>query len=145
MRKAACVLLSICLLSACAACSSPIAKPGNEEKYVLNVSYGLGGDANQTELSFDATIGGTQSDIKNIDAYEILINEEHLDLLLENGPYTSSDMGDYLQITGTIIFDNIGMTKEDISVIRLFEGIKLIDKDGREFDLYIPKDQETAK
>ena len=115
----------------------------DNQKYSLNISYGLGGDTDQTKLTFDANISGAESDMKNIDAYEILINEEYLDLLIENGPYSSKDMGTYLQITGSIVFDNLGMTKEEIDAINLFEGIKIIDKDGTEFDLHIPQDQKT--
>ena len=114
----------------------------NEEKYSLNISYGLGGDENQTRLSFDANIGGDKSVVENIDAYEILIKEEYLDLLLENGPYSSKDMGNYWQITGVIVFDTAGLSKEEINAISIFEGIKIIDKDGNEDILYIPVDKK---
>ena len=140
MRKIVFLVLSVFLLVVCVRCASNVSNTDSGGKYTLNVSYGLGGDTGQTKLSFDASIGGKQSDIENIAAYEVLINEEYLDLLLENGPYSSKDMGDYIQITGTIVFDNIGMTKNEIDAIELFEGFKIIDKDGAEFELYIPRD-----
>jgi len=111
----------------------------------LNVSYGLGGDPVKTILSFDANIGGTKSDVENIDAYEILINAEYIDLLLENGPYSSKHMDNYMQITGQITFDTSGMTKEEIGTINIFEGIRITDKDENDFGLYITVDQKTVE
>jgi len=144
MRKIGYLILSLILVFTFAACSTDGAISDSSEKYSLNISYGFGGDDTKTEISFDANIGGSKDVISNIDAYEILINEERLDLLLANGPHTSKDMGDYLQITGIIVFDNIGMTKEEINAITLFEGIKLIDKDGAEYVLFIPQDEKPS-
>jgi len=145
MRKTIYLIFSILLVLTCVACTSVVSNSDNGEKYSLNISYGLGGDLAKTVLSFDANIGGIKSDVKNIDAYEILINAEYMDLLLENGPYNSKHMADYMQITGTIVFDASGMTKEDIGAINIFEGIRIIDKDGNGFDIYLPLDQEAVE
>ena len=115
------------------------------QKYTLNGSYSLGGesdDLNQTRLSFDVSISGEKSDIENIDTYDVLINTKYMNLLLENNSHGGkvSDnyltLDDYFHITGSLLFDTAGMTKEMIDAAALFKGIKIIDKAGNEFDLY---------
>jgi len=119
----------------------------NDEKYTLNGSYSLGGDSDdltETRLSFDVSISGEKSDIENIDAYEVLVNTERLDLLLENGPFSSRLYDDYFQITGSLLFDTVGMTKEMIDDAALLEGIKIIDKAGNEFELYFNSNSDNG-
>jgi len=43
----------------------------------------------KTEISYEVIINGTEEDIKNIHAYEVLINMDYLYLMLENGPHNS--------------------------------------------------------
>ena len=142
MRKIICVIVSVLLLLTCVACES---KQESNENYTLNVSYGLGGDTDRTILTFDANIGNMKNDVKNIDAYEVLINEEYADLLLENGPHSDKYKDDYMQITGTIVFDTTGMSKEEIHAAKLFKGFKITDKDANETDLFIPEDQKAVE
>ena len=142
MRKIICVIVSVLLLLTCVACAS---KQDTNENYSLNVSYGLGGDTDQTILTFDANIGSMKSNVKNIDTYEVLINEEYTGLLLENGPHEGQYKDDYMKITGEIIFNTTGMTKEEISAAKLLKGFKIIDKDGNETDLFIPEDQKAVE
>jgi len=142
MRKTIYLTVSVLLLLTCVACT---AKQETNENYSLNVSYGLGGDTDQTILTFDANIGSIKSDVKNIDTYEVLINEEYTGLLLENGPHESQHKDAYMKITGKIIFNTTGMTKEEINVAGLLKGFKIIDKDGNETDLFIPEDQKAVK
>ena len=141
MKKTTLFILSIILIFTCVGC---VSTQNSDENYALNVSYGLGGDVNRTVLSIDANIGSLNSDVRNIDTYEVLINEKYSDLLLENGPYDSKYKDDYMQVTGTIVFDTTGMSKEEIHEARFFEGFKIIDKDGNETNLYIPADQESV-
>ena len=134
MKRIVCLII-LALLLAFAACSRELDRSGDGEKYSMNVSYSLGGDSAETNLSFDAYIHGDENDIRNIDVYEVLINTEYIALLSENGSYNSERAEDYIRISGNVVFDNIGMTKEEIDAVDLFEGIKIIDKDGNEFEL----------
>ena len=135
-------MLSISLLFSCVACSSKEAASDSGEKYALSMTYSLSGDAEQTEIAFDAIISGTKSDIESIDAYAVVINEEYHELLLENGPYSSQYTDDYFQISGTIIFDTIGMTKEDVDAIHFIQAIAIIDKDKNTVELEVPQDRK---
>ena len=144
MKKTVCLMIVLVLAVTCVACSSKTTNSNSRDRYSLNLSYGLGGDTTQTILSLTAYIGGEKDDLDNIDSYEVLNNMEYDDMLVQNGPYNSRHENDYIEITGTIIFDTIGMTKEDIDAISLLEGIKLIDKDGNEYILYIPQDEKAA-
>ena len=134
------VTSAILVVLICVACVSDRSPEDavSTEKYTLNASYSLGSngdDLSQTLFSFDAVISGAKEDIENIDAYEVLINTDHLNLLIENGPYSSNTEDDYLKITGSILFDTVGMTKEMINAAELVEGIKIIDKDKKEYVL----------
>ena len=134
------ITATILVVLVCVACASDPSpeEVSSKEKYILNASYSLGNkgdDLGQTLLSFDAAISGAKEDIENIDTYEILINTDYLHLLIENGPYSSNVEDDYIKITGSILFDTVGITKEMINAADLFEGIKIIDKDKNEYEL----------
>ena len=142
MKKTICLMVSALLLLTCVACFS---KQESNENYTLNVSYGLGGDTDQTILTFDANIGSGKKDIKDIDIHEVLINKDFADMLVRNGPHDSRYKDDYMKITGKIIFNTMGMTKEEIHAAGLLKGFKIIDKDGNETDLFIPEDQKAVE
>lgn len=133
MKKTLIFVLIFSLLFIVSACNSG----GNreEEKYIMNASYSYGGDLEETIISYEITISGTEEVIENIDAYEVLINEEYSDLMLENGPHNPhKDLGEeaYFSVEGNFVFDTSGKTKEEIDKMNLLQGIRLIDKDENE-------------
>ncbi|MEC9489175.1 MAG: hypothetical protein UMV23_06830 [Halanaerobium sp.] len=133
MKKVPAIILAVCLVFALGACSSNEIK--QEEKYTMNASYSYGGDLEKTVISYDVIISGTKEDIRDIDAYEVLINMDYLDLMLENGPHNSRrEFGNkpHLKTTGKLTFDTSGKSKEEIKEMELLEGIKIIDKDKNE-------------
>ncbi|MDW7675245.1 MAG: hypothetical protein SCK28_11990 [Bacillota bacterium] len=133
MKKISAIILAVCLAFVLGACSSNVIK--QEEKYTMNASYSYGGDLEKTEISYEVIISGTEKDIENIDAYEVLINMDYLDLMLENGPHsTQKELGKthYFKITGNFTFNTNGKSKEEIDKMKLLEGIKIIDKDKNE-------------
>lgn len=108
----------------------------------MNGSVALGAADNnsldKTKVTYEVVISGNKEDIENINAQEPLINMEHIDLMLENGPHhpqIKNEEKPYLEITGTFVFDTAGKSKEEIDGMHLFEGIKIIDKDKNEFIL----------
>jgi len=133
MKKISAIILVVCLTFVLYACSSNGIK--QEEKYTMNASYSYGGDLEKTEISYKVIISGTEEDIKNIDAYEVLINMDYLDLMLENGPHIpKKELGKtpYFKITGNFTFNTSGKSKEEIDKMELLEGIKIVDKDKNE-------------
>lgn len=101
----------------------------------MNASISFGGvekdNLYNTKVSYDITISGEIDDIENIDTEQLIINPEHIDLLLERGPHTKQVKGEekpYMEIKGFIIFDTEGKSKEEIDAIELLTGIELIDK-----------------
>lgn len=109
-----------------------------EDKYMINASYSYGsyeGDVEKTKISYEAIISGEKEDIENIDAFEVLINMDYLDEMFENGPHSSEkEIGteSYLELIGTLVFDTVGKTKQEIDEMQLLEGVKVIDKDKNE-------------
>jgi hypothetical protein len=133
MKKTLIFVLIFSLLFIVSACNSG----GNreEEKYIMNASYSYGGDLEETIISYEITISGAEEVIENIDAYEVLINEEYSDLMLENGPHNPhKDLEEeaYFSVEGNFVFDTSGKTKEEIDKMNLLQGIRLIDKDENE-------------
>lgn len=130
MKKISAVILVICLAFILGACSSNEIK--QEEKYIMNASYSYGGDLEKTEVSYEIIISGKEEDIENIDAYEVLINMDYLDLMIENGSHsTQKKLGEtpYFKITGNFIFNTSGKSKEEIDKMELLKGVEIIDKD----------------
>jgi len=133
MKKVSAIILAVCLAFVLGTCSSNGIK--QEEKYTMNASYSYGGDLEKTEISYEVIISGTEEDIENIDAYEILINMDYLDLMLQNGPHsTQRELGKtpYFKITGNFTFNTSGKSKEEIDKMKVLEGIEIIDKDKNE-------------
>lgn len=133
MKKFLVLGLMICFILVVSACGSN--EKDEEEKYIMNASYGYGGNLEKTEVSYEITISGIEEVIENIDTYEVLINEEYSDLMLENGPHIPEKViGDeiYFKVTGNFVFNTSGKTKEEISEMNLLQGIRIIDKDENE-------------
>lgn len=133
MKKILIFVLIFSLLFIVSACNS--GENREEEKYIMNASYSYGGDLEETIISYEITISGTEEVIENIDAYEVLINEEYSDLMLENGPHnpiSEIGKGAYFKVEGNFVFDTCGKTKEEIDEMNLLQGIRLIDKDENE-------------
>ena len=133
MRKTLIFFLICSFIFVISACNST--KSQEEEKYIMNASYSYGGDLEKTIISYEITISGTEEVIENIDAYEVLINQEYSDLMLENGPHNPhKDLGEeaYFKVEGNFVFDTSGKTKEEIDEMNLLQGIRLIDKDENE-------------
>lgn len=102
---------------------------------IMDASYSYGGDLEKTVISYEITISGTKEVIENLDAYEVLINEDYSHLMLENGPHNPhKNLGEeaYFTVEGRFVFDTSGKTKEAIDKMALLEGIRLIDKDENE-------------
>src|SRR6056297_2519728 len=113
MKKILIYVLIFSLLFIVSACNS--GENREEEKYIMNASYSYGGDLEETIITYEITISGTEEVIENIDAYEVLINEEYSDLMLENGPHNPhKDLGEeaYFSVEGNFVFDTSGKTKE---------------------------------
>lgn len=133
MKKVSAIILVVYLAIVLGACSSNGVK--QKEKYTMNASYSYGGDLEKTEISYEVIITGTEEDIENIDAYEVLINMDYLDLMLENGPHSSRrELGKtlYFKITGNFTFNTSGKSKEEIDEMKLLQGIRIIHKDKNE-------------
>jgi len=118
----------------------------DKEKYTMNGSVALGvvdnNNLDKTKVTYEVVISGNKDDIDHIDSQEPLINMEYLDLMLENGPHNPQVKGKenpYLEITGSFVFDTTGKSKEEISSMQLFEGIKITDKDKNDFILKFNK------
>lgn len=126
-------VFSVCILSACG-----FDEVKKEEKYTMDALYSYGGDLEHTKVSYKATIFGTKQDIEKIDAYEVLSNMDYLDLMLENGPHHSEmilEKTPYFKITGQFTFNTSGLSKEEITKMKLLKGIVIIDKDKNEVTL----------
>lgn len=140
MKKTLVIVIMISFLFVVSACNS--GENREEEKYIMNASYSYGGDLEETIISYEITISGTEEVIENIDAYEVLINEEYSDLMLENGPHNPQKyLGEeaYFSVEGNFVFDTHGKTKEEIDEMNLLQGIRLIDKDENEEVLKLHK------
>jgi predicted small secreted protein len=130
------IILAVCLALILSACNCN--EIGQDEKYTMNASYSYGGNLEKTEISYTIIISGAEKDIENIDAYEVLINMDYLDLMLENGPHSSQkELGEapYFKIIGNFTFNTSGKSKEEIDKMKLMEGVKVIDKDRNEVTL----------
>ncbi|SDK00167.1 hypothetical protein [Natronincola ferrireducens] len=130
MKKISIIILAVCLAFTLGACNHGGIK--QSEKYAMNASYSYGGDSNKTEISYSIIISGAKKDIENIDAYEVLINMDYLDLMLENGPHSSErglEKTPYFKIVGNFTFNTSGKSKEEIDEMKLLEGVEIIDKD----------------
>ncbi len=133
MKKTLAILLVVFILFALSACDSKETEAA--DKYIMNASYSYGGDLEKTEVSYEITISGTKEVIENIDAYEVLINEEYSDLMLENGPHNPHrNLGEeaYFKVEGKFVFVTSGKTKEAIGEMDLLQGIRIIDQDEKE-------------
>lgn len=139
MKNLLVIIFTVCLIIILGACNPNGMQ--QDEKYTMNATYSYGGDTEKTEISYEITISGTEEEIKNIDAYEVLINMDYLDLMMENGPHNSQTyMGQtpYLKITGFLTFDTSGKDKEEIDKMNFLEGVKIIDKQENEVILPFP-------
>lgn len=133
MKKISAISLIVCLAFVLGACSFNGVE--QVEKYTMNAFYSYGGGIDKTKVSYEVIISGTEEDIENIDAYEVSINMDYLDLMLENGPHNSKkeiDETPNLIITGNFTFDLSGKNKEEIDKMRLVDGIQIIHKDKNE-------------
>jgi len=133
MKKTLVIILMMTVLFVIGACNSNETQEG--DKYIMNASYSYGEDLEKTEISYEITISGTKEVIENINAYEVLINEEYSDLMLENGPHNPHrDLGEeaYFKVEGNFVFDTSGKTKEEIDEMELLQGIRIIDQDEKE-------------
>jgi hypothetical protein len=119
-------------------------KSNPEGKYSMNGSVALGAvdsdSLDKTRVTYTVTISGNKQDIENVVTQEPLINMEYGDLLLENGPHNIEikdveTKNPYLEISGNFVFDTKNKTKEEIDAMKLFQGIKIVDKDKEEFVL----------
>ena len=116
-------------------------KTTNEiEKYTMFASVSLGSpdesSLDKTKVTYTVIIEGNKEDIENIHAQEPLINMEYLDCMLENGPHHAeikNEENPYFEVSGSFVFDTPNKTKEEISNMDLFEGIKIIDKENNEY------------
>jgi hypothetical protein len=130
------IILAVCLALIFSACNRNEIE--QDEKYTMNASYSYGGNLEKTEISYTIIISGAEKDIENIDAYEVLINMDYLDLMLENGLHSSQKkLGEapYFKIIGNFTFNTSGKSKEEIDKMKLMEGVKVIDKDRNEVTL----------
>ena len=133
MKKILVFSLMISLIIVTSACGSN--EETEEEKYIMNASYSYGGNLEETSISYEITISGTKEVIENIYAYEVLINEEYSQLMLENGPHNPKKViGDktFFKVTGKFVFDTSGKTKQEIDEMQLLQGIRIIDNDEGE-------------
>ncbi len=118
----------------------------DNDKFTMNGSVAIGAaednNLNKTKITYNVIISGKKEDINSIYTQEPLINEDYIDLMLENGPHNSQVKGTekpYLEITGSFVFDTTGKSKEEIDAMRLFQGIKIIDKNNNEYILKFNK------
>jgi len=135
MKKIFFIVLLICFFIFISISAYESNEKPQDEKYTMNASYSYGGDLEKTEVSYEITISGTKEVIENIDAYEVLINEEYSDLMLENGPHNPHrNLGEeaYFKVEGKFVFDTSGKTKEAIGEMALLQGIRIIDQDEKE-------------
>jgi hypothetical protein len=105
-----------------------------------SISYGAVDDENldKTRIAYEITVSGSKEDINNIFSQELLINPDYKDLILEKGPYNFQVKGTknpYIEVTGSLVFDTRGKSKEDIDDMNLLQGIKVIDMDNNEYTL----------
>lgn len=135
MKKISIIIL-VCSFIILAGCGSGEIKA--EDRYMMNASYSYGAykeDLEKTKVSYEVIINGSEEDIENIDSCQVLINMNHLDLMLENGPHNSKkEVGEesYAKITGSFVFDTEGKSKKEIDNMKLLEGVEVIDKDENE-------------
>ena len=133
MKKILLIILLVSIVSVLGACSSNEVK--QEDKYRMNTVYSYGGDSEKTEISYEVIIGGAEKDIENIDTYEVLINTDYLDLILEDGPHSNQKVlgkNPYAKTTGKFIFNTSGKDKQEIDDMNLLVGVEIIDKDKNE-------------
>lgn len=136
MKKTSIIVLVCSFIIILVGCGSGEIK--EEDKYMINALYSYGAykeDLEKTKISYEVIISGTEEDIENIDSYDVLINMNYLDLMLENGPHSSKkEVGEesYAKITGSFVFDTKGKSKEEIDNMKLLEGVEVIDKDKNE-------------
>lgn len=135
MKKIVLILTSILLIVGLAGCSS--AKSNSDGPYSMNASISYGGvekdNLYKTKVSYDIIISGEKNDIENIDAEQLIINPECIDLLSERGPHTNQikrEKKPYMKIKGSLIFNTEGKSKEEIDAMKLLIGVELIDKNG---------------
>ena len=110
MKKIILILISIFSIVYLAGCS--LTKSNNREPYSMNASISYGGvekdNLYNTRVSYDINLSGEKDDIENIDAEQLIINPEYIDLLIERGPHTPQFNGEnnpYLEIKGSLIFN----------------------------------------
>ena len=100
-------------------------------------SYGsYDGDENKTEVSYSLDITGSKEDVANISKSELIVNREYKELVLSNGEQmvtviARQDDTTCLRVEGSIVFNTENMNKEEISEMKLFDGIEVKDKDNR--------------
>ena len=103
----------------------------------MNASISYGGveknNLYKTKVSYEIIISGEKNDIEYIDAEQLIINPEYIDLLSERGPHINQIKGEkkpYMEIKGSLIFNTEGKSKEEIDAMKLLIGVELIDKNG---------------
>lgn len=135
-----CALIMLLFLFGCSSSQGDMPK----EKYNMDGSMALGAtddeSLDKTKVTYSVVVYGAKGDIENIDTHEPLINMDHLDLMLENGPHHAEMKGTetgkpYWDISGSFVFDTVGKSKEEIDAMELFQGIKLVDKNNEEYIL----------
>lgn len=135
-----CVLVMIFSLIACSSKKTDMPK----EKYIMNGSVALGAvdneNSDKTKVTYSVVISASKEDIENIDEQEPLINMNYYDFILENGPHNAEikdieTKNPYLEISGSFVFDTSDKSKEEIVAMDLFQGVKIVDKDKKEYIL----------
>jgi hypothetical protein len=141
LKKKIIVLCSIFMVFILFVCLRAFIK-NDKEKYMISasISYGAVDDENldKTRIAYEITVSGSKEDINNIFSQELLINPDYKDLILEKGPYNFQVKGTknpYIEVTGSLVFDTRGKSKEDIDDMNLLQGIKVIDMDNNEYTL----------
>jgi len=142
LKKFALLCISIIFAFAMFGCFTVSKTNDNNEKFSMNGSVAYGAvdkdNLDKTKITYNIVISGDKEDINSIETQEPLINTEYIDLMLENGPHSAQVKGGenpYLEITGSFVFDTAGKSKKEIEDMRLFQGVKLIDKDNNEYIL----------
>ena len=115
----------------------------DDEKYMMKASIAYGSveenNLDKTKVTYQIFISGEKEDVENIDTHEVLINKDYVDLLLNNGPHDVQikyeEGQPYLEINGIFVFDTHGISKEEIGMMNLLEGVSIVDKDRNEYIL----------
>ena len=140
MKKISKLVLISTIILILVACSSGEIK--EEDKYIVDSLYSYGGTSDKTEVSYEIIISGTKKDIEKLESYEVIINTDYLDSMLENGPHSNDkELGEqsYVKLTGEFTLDTSRNNKQQVDKNKLLNGVKLIDKDKNEVILELNK------